>query len=243
MKKKNEQIFLIVMALTIIIFISVINPRLRYSKYAVNSTMWNNIIERRKDNHYLRINSMKFNGYSLIIDNTDRKLYYSVINEDKNKYNPLVIFKTTDKNAKLAILRDDITKDKVRFNHEFQMMVYNDSQYAIYKLICTDVPMLNIITKSDDLNSGEIFLFDNLTNKTNRVIMSDAKIDKDGDIYKISLEVETQGKNVSENKVSLFNMFPQSNYILEPAKRTTKGNILEMFVNNSYIGLYKLERE
>lgn len=121
-------------------------------------------------------------------------------------------------------------------------MVYSDKEYKIYSLICTDMPMLNIISPDEEKGFATIFLMDNLTNKPNKITISDAKINKDEeDNYMISFEMRTPGKNIRKNKVSLFNMPPESDYILEVSKTERSSINVELFTNNKYVGKYTLK--
>ena len=241
MKKRNVFIILIVMTFTMLLFIGIINPKTRYKKFEVDENTWNIIKEKRKNNNNLRIEHIRFNDYELIVDNVNCKLYYSLINENKSKYNPLIWFTTNIHGAKLAVLEDKLTEENTKFNHEFNIMIYNDKEYTIYKLICTDMPMLNILKRDLEKKNDTIFLMDNLTNRPNKITISDAKVSQNTDnSYNISLKMMTPGKKIRRNVISLFNMPPESEYILVEDDGKNIGNKLELFINNKYVGSYIL---
>ena len=109
--------------------------------------------------------------------------------------------------VKIAVLSDEITDEKVKSNHIFKLMIYNENEYHIYNLKCTQFPIMNISYKqemNDKKNIPmEMYLFDNLTNMPNKVTISDGKIkaSENQNSYKIMLNMMTPGKNIRENKI------------------------------------------
>ncbi len=98
-----------------------------------------------------------------------------------------------------------------------------------------------------------MWLFNNQSNSTNRVTISEGKMkkNKDSDSYNISLEYLTLGNNIRENEISILNMEPSSKYLLnavenvasneEIGENKTNQNVVNLFVNNRYKGLYTIE--
>ena len=122
----------------------IFNSSVKYNKASVSEEKWSSIISSRKENFNFALENITFNDYNLIVDNKNSILYYSVNDNSSNKYNPNINFKTTENNSKLAILSDEITEEKIANNYEFKVMIYNNSEYHIYNLICTTLPLLNI---------------------------------------------------------------------------------------------------
>lgn len=248
MNRKKIIIPIIIITAIIILLIIMLKPNIRYNSISISQSKWNDIIALRKENKNLVLEDIEFNDYNLIIDEQNSSLYYSVINENKTKFNPNVTFKAYDSNASIAILLDEITEEKVKNNYEFKIMIYNDNEYHIYKLICTDFPIINITYKQEvknkqKNNQAEIYVFNNLGNMPNRVTISSGKVkvEKD-DEYIFSLNMLTPGKNIRENKISILNMKPNSEYILTKASNNLEKNknIVHLFVNNESKGLYYL---
>jgi len=77
------------------------------------------------------------------------------------------------------------------------------------------------------------------------------KKNKDSNSYNISLEYLTLGNNIRENEISIFNMEPSSKYLLnavengasneEIGENKTNQNVVNLFVNNRYKGVYTIE--
>lgn len=254
MNKNKILIPIIILTVIIILLIIIINPTSRYNKIKISESMWNDIINSRTENKQLIIQDIKFNNFNLIVDESNNTIYYSLINESKNKYNPKVSFRNTN-NTKIAVLDDEITDEKVKTNYKFKLMIYSDTEYHIYNLVFTDLPILNIDYIDNNVSKSkkipiEIYLFDNLSNTPQRVIISSGKLRKNENIYEISLDMLTPGKNKRDNKISIFNMRPDSEYMLKPDNTNLNTENKEqvnyqnqkvlLFVNNQYKGIYLL---
>ena len=185
-----------------------------------------------------------------MIDEKSNTLYYSLINDSQNKYNPNVSYSTNNRNVKLVILSEEMTDEKVKNNYQFKIMIYNEKEYHIYTLKCTDFPILNIsYNQNEEINQKnvpmEIYLLDNLTNVPNKITISRGKIKKNEDNYVFSLHFLTPGKNKRDNKLSILNMKPTSEYILTPINNKLENDEnlnhrIELFLNNEYKGVYSL---
>ena len=230
-----------------------LNPSSKYKKLSISESKWNSFKDSRTENNNLRLEDIRFNDYKLIIDEKSNTLYYSLINDSSNKYNPKVVYNANN-NLKLAVLEDEITDEKIKNNHEFSIMIYNEKEYHIYNLKCTDLPILNIsYNQNDETNKNsfpmELYLFDNLSNLPNKITISRGKLKINDDNYTFSLHMLTPGKNKRNNKLSILNMKPNSEYVLSKVNQDisqednleNKKHIVELFLNNEYKGVYSLE--
>ena len=168
MSRRNILIAVSIFTVMVIILIIVLNPSSKYKKLSISESKWNSFKDSRTENNNLRLEDIRFNDYKLIIDEKSNTLYYSLINDSSNKYNPKVVYNANN-NLKLAVLEDEITDEKIKNNHEFSIMIYNEKEYHIYNLKCTDLPILNIsYNQNDETNKNsfpmELYLFDNLSN-------------------------------------------------------------------------------
>ena len=257
MNRKKLLITIIFLTIIIILLIAFLNSNKKYSSISISENKWNSIINDKVENNNLKLDLLKFNDYNLIIDNNKNTIYYSIVNESKTKYNPDVSFKTADKNIKIAVLKDDITDEKVHNNYEFKIIIYNKSEYKIYKMFCTNFPVLNISFNKKMVNSTknipcEIYLFDNLSDIPNKITRSRGEIKKlEDNSYRFSLIKMSPGKNERKNNISIFNMDPRSSYLLNPVNVENMESFdetgfnennhqVELFINGEYIGLYNL---
>lgn len=257
----RKKVLLLVLIFTTVILSLLIASNLskKYNTYSVSESSWNSLIKQRKENTNFILKDIEFNDYKLIVDNSKSEIYYSVVNDSKNKYNPSVKFFANKQNVKLAILADEITDEKIKNNYKFKLMIYDENQYHVYNLICTDLPTINIRYKENKGNKQnnipmDIFVFNNLSNTPNRITVSNGKLRMENNYFTFSLNMLTPGKNRRENKISILNMKPNSEYILTPvtnsldedsknqdqAPQTPKSNRIELFINNKYLGTYNL---
>lgn len=222
-KRKILLLLIILITIAVIAFIIVTNPKYSLESISINQNNWDEIISTRTINDNVSIKKIEFNDYSLIIDEDDSTIYYSIINESDDKYTPYISYKTSVGNYKLAFLNDEINKDKVLNNYDFKFMIYNETNYRIYTLKCTSMPTLNITYDESSNTDSEaipvnIYLFDNLVNSSKRITLSSGKINnlKDGK-YSLKLNMQSPGKNTRKNSISIFNMSKNNEYRLVPA--------------------------
>ena len=260
MNRNKILIPVIVFTILIIILIIVLNPTHEYNSLSISEDKWNLIKETRIENNNLVLEDIKFNDYKLIIDEKSSTIYYSVVNDSKNKYNPTVSYNVKNKKIRLVILSDEINDEKIKSDYKFKVMIYNEKEYHIYDLKCTNLPILNISYNQNEENNGksipmEIYLFDNLSNIPNKITRSSGNFIINEDNYIFSLYVLTPGKNKRDNKISILNMNPNSEYILTKETNTLenqgiydnrknigdKNHKVELFLNNEYKGVYFLQ--
>lgn len=252
MSRKKILIPVILFTAIMIVLIIVFNPSHKYTKLFVNENKWNSIQNSRIENKNLVLEAIRFNDYKLIIDEKNDMLYYSLVNDSSNKYNPNVSYNANSKNAKLVVLSDEITDEKVKSNYQFKIMVYDEDAYHVYHLKCTDLPILNISYQEEgEIKQREIpmemYLFDNLSNIPNKITISSGKIRKNEEEYIFSLHMLTPGKNKRDNRISVLNMRPNSSYILSKVNdmlddsKEENRNRVELFLNNEYKGVYALD--
>ena len=215
----------------------------------------------------LKINNIKMNDYSLIIDDVENCIYYSMIDKT-SKYNPTVIY-NVDNNAKIAI-NEEITEEKVNNNYNFKLMVYDDTKYHIYNFVVTTLPIINILYDEDIVKTERIkanlYLFDNRNNSHKNVMSSNAILNiidngNEKKDYSFSIIYESLGKNERENNLSVLGMQKHSEYLLNSLfddsekvrevfstnlwnniskVKNDNSNFVELFINNHYVGLYSL---
>ena len=140
MSRRKILIAVSIFTAIVVVLIIVLNPSHKYNKLSVNENKWNSIKDSRTENNNLVLEDIRFNDYKLIIDEKNNTIYYSLINDSTNKYNPNVEYDASD-NVKLIILTDEITDEKIKSDYEFKIMIYNEKEYHIYNLKCTDLPI------------------------------------------------------------------------------------------------------
>lgn len=233
----------------------------RYNTYIISDSKWNKIIGSKKVNDNIGLKNIKFNDYSLLINEKTSTIYYSVI-DSSTKYNPIISYETFNNmisvNTKLKLaIKEELTDEKIKYNNEFKVIIYNDDFYHIYNLVLTNKPILNINYKNIRENNtrnikANLSLFDNRVDAFNKVFNSNVNLsiinNKD---YIFSLTISSPGHNKRKNNISLLDMPKHNTYKLSilsnnslwvnPNDENSNNHSVELFINNEYIGLYTLE--
>ena len=241
MNKKWILVSLLVLTSLAIIIMIVLKSNTRYDKLIIDSNKWNSIISNRTESTSIKLESIKFNDYNLLIDENNSIIYYSIVN-GSNKYNPSIKYKANQK-VKIAI-NDKIDENNIEKTDDLEIMIYNDKEYRIYKLVATNYPILNIKYENDSNKTKipmKIELFDNYVDSPQRIQKSDGKmrIIKENEEYSFSLTKESLGHNKRENYISIFGMEKRDEYIIKKVDNTAnEERYVEVFINNKYKGLY-----
>lgn len=227
MNKKIVFVLILIITFCLIILISS-NKTNKFNDLIISEEQFNNIIINREKDDNLVIKKLKFNNNELFLDNSSNTWYYSLIEKSQNAYNPVIEFKSNNKNISISILENNISKESIKNNDTIEIIIFNKTKYNIYHLKCTTLPMMNIkfndTSKIESLEDTKmsITLFDNRINATQRTIKSDGQIHVRGvstiDFpkkgYKISLETKSLGENIRENNISLLGMRQDDDWIL-----------------------------
>ena len=222
------------------------------------------IIDEEADKIYYSLINESSNKYSPDVDfETSSEEYSLAILED-----PITDAKIKESHEfKLMIYNNEyyhvyslICTDLPMLNVNFDKKVQRPKQ-AGDKLLNENTSQMsanNEIQSANNVQKGEkgpmrMWLFNNQSNSTNRVTISEGKMkkNKDSDSYNISLEYLTLGNNIRENEISIFNMEPSSKYLLNAAENAASDeengennanqNVVNLFVNNRYKGVYTIE--
>lgn len=253
MKKK---IILLVVIIFITILVIILHfklqpPGKKYSEMILDSDSWNSIVGSRNYNDNLSLEEISFNGYTLILNNDTNMIYYSLIIDSKNKCDPKVNFKANKDNVNLAIFQDEITEDKVKEGYEFSLMIYDETDYRLYRLKCTEFPVINISYdtskewKENDILS-DVFVFNNHENSINRIVVSKAHFEtEDEGYYKLKLFSLSPGKSRRKSQTQILELKPSNSYYLEKMDEIKDGDeqvgsIVEFFINGVPQGKYEI---
>lgn len=240
----KKLLFGIILGLTIfiLVLILVFSSKTKYNKLIVNDNKWSSIINSKKISNSIKLESIEFNDYNLLIDEDSSTIYYSIV-DVSNKYNPSVKYNTNKKVN--IIVNSSITDKKLEQTDSLKIMIYNDKYYRIYTLVATKYPILNITYQEKDNNKRkldmELELFDNYINSHRRVLKSNGllRIIEEDKIYSFSLIKESLGHNERDNHISIFGMKKQNEYLIKATNTINdKERYVQFFINNKYRGIY-----
>lgn len=238
------------------------NDNARIEKIEFNG--YSLIIDEEADKIYYSLINESSNKYSPDVDfETSSEEYSLAILED-----PITDAKIKEGHEfKLMIYNNEyyhvyslICTDLPMLNITFDKMAQRPKQ-AGDKLLNENTSQMsanNEIQSANNVQKGEkgpmrMWLFNNQSNSTNRVTISEGKMkkNKDSDSYNISLEYLTLGNNIRENEISILNMEPSSKYLLnaveneasdeENGENNANQNVVNLFVNNRYKRVYTIE--
>ena len=237
-KSKILNIVLVITALAILIVI-VLSGHKKYNKYVISQDKWQKIFNKTENNK-LKIDSIKFNDYNLLIDENNNVIYYSIV-ERSNKFNPSVSYKTNEK-AHLAF-KSNLENKNIETKDAYKLVIYNDYYYHEYTLCITNYPLMNIKYKGKDGNSINMELFDNHVNKNQRYMKSDGKLKEiEIDKYSLILKMESLGHNKRNNPMSILGIEPTDKYIIEKTNNVNeRKKYIRLFINSKYDGIYSIK--
>ena len=243
MNKKWQLGTILVLTILAIFVFLVLNLNVKYQKLIISEEKWNSIISSRNTSTSISLKNIKFNDYSLLIDEYNNIIYYSVVNV-KNKYNPSVEYISNGKKTKIAFNKE-INDELLEETDNLKIILYDDNSYSIYTLVATNYPILNVTYNEEETGRKKINIklemFDNHVDSPNRVLKSDGtlKTIAENKEYAFSLKKESLGHNERENHISIFGMEKQNEYLIKATNTTKKEEkYVQFFINNEYKGLY-----
>lgn len=240
---KRKYVFLVVILFTLLASIPVImyivSPR--YKKYQITTEKWNDIIEKRIANNQLIIEELEFNDLKLMIDENNNTIYYSY-NGSYNQFNPVMKYKAND-NVKIAFSGD---MEKNQDAEGTNVLVYDDNNYHIYKLILLNSPIISIYYKeySPNTDKVDVTIIDNRKEATQKVIKSKATLLKMiDDNYVLSFRKDSVGHNGRKNDISIFGGEKEHEYLLirNDTDEMDSKEEFAFFINKQYQGMYLLK--
>lgn len=196
--------------------------------YADRETM-DEIIAHRQAHDFTDVytpmyTGLRFNGYDLFEDAGRGMLLYSLIANDPRAYDPQVeIVSMTG--AKMLVEGEKISDDLIRRNGAIDVLIYTDSEYALFELRLTTLPVIALDRNPASITARHktaMRLFDNRAEAVNHLYTTDLWIWMRGNhsttypkkSYRLDLYDESLGRNIRKNHVSLLGMRTDEDWIL-----------------------------
>ena len=129
-----------------------------------------------------------------------------------------------------------------------KIMIYNDNNYRIYDLVLTEYPIIDIQYETDnnkyENNNAEFTIFDNHVNSPQRIVKSSGKITDvyhDQKLFMFSLTTTSLGRNKRKNEISILGLDKNNKYeLLYTDYPNEMAKYVNLFINDKYIGIYKI---
>lgn len=226
---RKKCLFIIILITFILFFVFVFTEKnIVYNNVIISSSEFDNITKTRKKSNELIIEKLEFNDYALLLENSTNTFYYSLIENNKNAYNPVISYTSKGNNTKISFVEEKIDDDLIANNKKIKLVIYNDNEYNIYYILCTKLPLINIkydsnaVLNHETNEKMEFYLFDNSSNAVNRVVNSEGYIHIRGAStssypkkgFKLSLTKKSPSENERKNYISLLNMRQDDDWIL-----------------------------
>lgn len=199
-----------------------------FNSYIVSDEEFEAIMKLYSESDSMIVSDIIFGEEYLFLDDTDGTFYYSIIEGDKEAFNPVIKIVSEEKDVNIAIREEKITNEIISGNKTIDFMVYTANSYTEYKLKCTTLPLMNIdyeeeITEENTLMNMQ--LFDNRSGVLQREVCSDGMIHVRGGStksypklgYKVSLTVNSSNGSTKKNKCALLGMRQDDDWILYAA--------------------------
>ena len=227
MNKRTLGIILLIITVIAMNLILLFNSsKIKYNEIIITEEEYNEIINNKTRIEDDILTSIKFNNYDLYKSSNNVDIYYSLLDNNKRRYNPTVRYVANINNSKIAIVDGVITDEIIESNKKIKLVIYNDDSYREYTITCTTLPIMNIdydknieFQVDTDYNM-DMFLFDNQEIVPNRYITTEGKIEIKGknisskNSFNISLKEKSLGYNTRNNEISLLDMRKDNNYVL-----------------------------
>lgn len=227
-KKFGLKIILLGILLICLAGVTALHKQPTFSEYVVNNEKLEDIKVGRTESSDSLLLALNFNAYDLFYEPGTQTFYYSLIDGDPASYDPPLTFEASDASVRLAIGSASITAETISSNTVITIVAYNEECFSQYSLICTTLPLMNIMCSEeigDDKVNMQLQLFDNQKNCTIRNTNSDGTIHLRGATtkyfpkkgYRISLTKNKKNGNTVANKCNLLDMRNDDDWLLYAA--------------------------
>ena len=121
-------------------------PNGRLSSLQVSEAEYQTILDSHTRSDRELLGGLRMNEYSAVFDRGSDTFYYSMIEGDADRFDPII---TADRDVKLAVLSDPIDETFVKRNGTVRILAYNKTLCREYQLKLTTLPVLNIVTEKE----------------------------------------------------------------------------------------------
>ena len=227
MRTRLRSVFFIISLSALLIVLISFDKRPRISDYVTS------VNEMAEEMSALNLKAITppviyFDEERLFFDKKSNTFYYSVTEGSKSGLDPHILLSTTLPDARI-MFSSLITEELIAGNTPVLLSIYNKTDYGIFFLKVTTLPMINIDcsgTIESTANSEMNFtIFDNGRTCERRLVESKGTIHTRGATsslypksnYHISLKMDLPGGSLRNNNVSLLGMRQDDDWLLYAA--------------------------
>lgn len=240
--KKTFAVLLLLISVTVFVMHVTVGNEEQYSRLCISREKMQEIVESRKEAKDVLYTAILFNGYELTSDVSGNRLFYSLIEDSDNAYNPYVEC-VSKENAQIAIVGDLFTEETITNGTEYGILIYTDEEYQFRNLVFTTLPLLELeyegVLNDVDMVSLKFSLFDNRRHATQRVVSSEGDIKLRGRSsinfpkqgYRFTLYSDSVGEHRREFNTALLGMRQDGDWLLYAAYND-KEKVRNIFSSN-----------
>lgn len=226
MKNRKKQISMILLCLSVLLLVLTAGDRGKHmTEYHIAEDDFEKLKENRSECDTPLLKKLIFGEETLFYDAGTHTFYYSVVLGDADAFDPVVRIEAADSHIQVAIKECAITGELIEQNGTIWMMAYTDSEYAVYQLKVTTLPLMNLDIKEEIADTNvpmHMTLFDNRYGASQRLVESDGMVHYRGGTtrsypkkgMKLSLTQDSMGGNLRGNDLSLLGMRQDDDWVL-----------------------------
>ena len=174
------------------------------------------------------IQKISFNGFDLFADEENSAFYYSLIEKNRNAFDPLFRVSTNSESVQVMFSEDKIDENLISQNIPLRLLAYDDESYREYRIYVTTLPLLFVESEIEFIHGTgkdrdlKLTLFDNRYEARQRIMSFEGLIHIRGVsssifpklAYKMEFFEKSPGKNKRDANRSLLGMREDNEWIL-----------------------------
>ena len=204
------------------------NDGIHLSEYQHDSGEWDVIKAARQQTKEPLVQKISFNGFDLFADEENSAFYYSLIEKNRNAFDPLIRISAESDSVRVMFSEDVIDGSMISQNSPLRLLAYDDESYREYLIYVTTLPLLSVESEIEYIHGTgkdrdlKLTLFDNRYEARQRLLHFEGLIHIRGVsssifpklAYKMEFFEKSPGKNKRDANRSLLGMREDNEWIL-----------------------------
>ena len=229
---KGGWLLLAASVLGLLVMTGALFPAKALSAYSVSAQAWEQLAADRTPTEDALLTELSFNDYALWQDWATGRYFYSLIEKDPQAYDPRVTWRAAHAGVRLAVQEAAITPEGIAASEPLHVMAYDDTQYRVYEVACTTLPLMNLEEGYDGGPDGldgwvgegtYVRLFDNRAGAEQRLLLDvpgvshlrgQGSLTHPKNNYRLTLLDESLGDHLREYDAALLGLRQDGDWLL-----------------------------